>query len=179
MQTQTRDTIAGGSRRDLPPIRSSLPEIVGDVMFSIVIVALPASIGVAVLRYRLYDIDVVINRNLVYGAPTVSLVLIYLGCVVSLQYVFRLLAGRESQLAVVASTLAIAALFNPLRRRIQGFMDHHFYRRKYAAARKPEAFGSRMRDETDLEDLNGHLMAVAWETMQPAQVSPWLRDGGR
>jgi len=179
MQTQTRDTISGGSRRDLPPIRSSLPEIVGDVMFSIVIVALPASIGVAVLRYRLYDIDVVINRNLVYGAPTVSLVLIYLGCVVSLQYVFRLLEGRESQLAVVASTLAIAALFNPLRRRIQGFMDHHFYRRKYAAARKLEAFGSRMRDETDLEDLNGHLMAVAWETMQPAQVSPWLRDGGR
>jgi hypothetical protein len=154
-----------------------IPGPVGAVLFGLVVIALPTAIGIAVLRYRLYDIDVVINRTLVYGALTVSLVLVYFGGVASLQYVFRLLAGRESQLAVVASTLAIAALFNPLRGRVQAFMDRRFYRRKYDAARTLDRFGSRLREETDLDALSGHLIEVVRETMQPAHVSLWMRTG--
>ena len=117
------------------PVGEYLPGIISSVALGTVLIGLPVAIGIAILRYRLYDIDVVINRTLVYGPLTAMLVLVYLGGLVSLQYAFRALTGQESQLAVVASTLVIATLFNPLRRRIQAFIDRRFYRRKYDAAK--------------------------------------------
>jgi hypothetical protein len=139
--------------------------------------ALYAAVGVAVLRYRLYDIDLLINRPLVYGSLTATLVLAYFGGVTATQALFRALTGQEQlpQYAVVASTLVIAALFNPLRRRIQSFIDRSFYRRKYDAAKTLEGFSTKLRDETDLEALKGDLVGVVGETMQPAHVSVWLR----
>src|SRR5919112_1643138 len=114
---------------------------------------IPIAIGFAVLKYRLYDIDVIINRALVYGSVSAMLALIYVGGVVGMQAVFRVITGQESTLAVVASTLAIAALFSPLRRRVQALVDRRFYRRKYDAAKTLAAFNSRLREETDLDSL--------------------------
>ena len=139
----------------------------------------PIAVGVAVLRYRLYEIDIIINRTLVYGSLTISLALVYVGSVASLQYVFRALTGGDSQLVIVASTLVIAALFNPLRRRIQSFIDRRFYRSKYDARKTLEEFGARLRDETDLGSLSEDLVGVVRETVRPAQVSLWLRPSGR
>ena len=136
---------------------------------------IPLSIGVAVLRSRLFDIDVLINRTLVYGCLTMTLALVYLGGVVLLQRTFVFLTGGGSQFTVVVSTLAIAALFVPLRRRIQAFIERRFYRRKYDAARTLEAFSARLRDETDLEQLNTELLAVVRTTMQPEHATLWLR----
>ncbi|QIN83836.1 hypothetical protein GBA63_15220 [Rubrobacter tropicus] len=141
-------------------------------------VSLPVAVGVAILRYRLYDMDLVINRALVYGPLTASLAAVYLGGVVSLQYAFRVLTGGGSQLAVVVSTLAIAAMFNPLRRRIQAFIDRRFYRKKYDAARTVEAFSARLRDETDLDALSEDLVSVVRETMQPEHAGLWRREPG-
>jgi hypothetical protein len=135
----------------------------------------PIAIGIAILRYRLYEIDTLINRALVYGSLTATLVGLYLVGIVVLQRFFVILTGEQSTLAVVASTLLIAALFNPLRRRIQRFIDRHFYRRKYDAGKTLEAFSAKLRDETDLDALSNDLVGVVRETMQPAHVSLWLR----
>jgi hypothetical protein len=136
---------------------------------------LALSVGIAILRYRLYDIDLVINRTLVYGALTAILALIYYGSVVVLQQLFRALTGQRSDLAIVVSTLTIAALFNPLRRRIQEAIDRRFYRRKYDAAKTLAAFSVAMRDEVDLKTLAERIVTVVEDTMQPAHVSLWLR----
>ncbi len=154
---------------------ASLGGYIWGMFFGLSVIALPAAIGIAILRYRLYDIDVIINRTLVYGSLTAMLVLVYLGGVVSLQYALRVVTGQGSQIAIVASTLAIAALFNPLRRRVQAFVDRRFYRRKYDARKTLEAFSAKLRDETDLEALNNELVSVVMETMQPSHVSLWLR----
>ena len=145
------------------------------VVMSVSLLGLPVFTGIAIVKYRLYDIDLLINRTLVYGALTAMLVLVYLCGVVFLQHLFRTLAGGESQLAIVASTLAIAALFEPLRRRVQVFIDRRFYRRKYDARKTLEAFSTKMRDETDLDALNDDLVGVVRDTMQPAYASLWLR----
>jgi hypothetical protein len=150
---------------------------VGYVVMQVALIGMPVSMGIAILRYRLYEIDLIINRTLVYGALTALLVAVYLGGVTATQAIFRALTGQQEQpqLAIVVSTLVIAALFNPLRRRIQGFIDRRFYRRKYDAAKTLEAFSAKLRDETDLEALNAELVGVVMETMQPAHVSLWLR----
>ena len=150
-------------------------ELDTEVPFAVSIALFPSAIAVAIFRYRLYDIDVIINRALVYGVLSASLALIYIGGVVSLQYVFRILTGGGSQLAIVASTLVIAALFNSLRRRIQSFIDRRFYRKKYDAAKTLEEFSAKLRDETDLATLSEELVGVVHETMQPRHASLWLR----
>jgi hypothetical protein len=144
---------------------------------TVTFMGLYVAVGVAILKYRLYDIDVIINRTLVYGALTAMLAAVYFGGVAATEALFRVLTGqeRQPQLAIVISTLVIAALFNPLRRRIQSFIDRRFYRRKYDAAKTLGAFSSKLRDETDLDALNAELVEVVRETMQPAHVSLWLR----
>jgi len=138
--------------------------------------AIPVSIGIAILRYRLYDIDRIINRTLVYGALSVTLALLYFGGVTLTQTTLRALTGEEQppQLIIVASTLLIAALFNPLRHRIQSFIDRRFYRRKYDAAKTLEEFGATLRDATDLDGLAEELTGVVRETVQPSHISFWL-----
>jgi hypothetical protein len=150
-------------------------ERAGYAVLIAVIPAIPISIGIAILRYRLYDIDIIINRTLVYGSLTATLVALYFGGIVVLQRIFVALTGQQSTLAVVASTLLIAALFNPLRRRIQSFIDRRFYRRKYDARKTLEDFSVKLRDETDLDALEDDLVGVVTGTMQPAHVSLWLR----
>jgi hypothetical protein len=146
-------------------------------------IGVPVAIGVAMLRHHLYGIDVIINRTLVYGSLTAALVAVYLVCVmllhliavVPLQYIFHAITGQGSSFAVVISILVMTALFNPLRRRIQGFIDRRFYRSKYDARKTLETFSSKLRDETDLDALSDDLVGVVRETMQPAHVSLWLR----
>jgi len=138
-----------------------------------------AAVGIAILRYRLYDIDVIINRALVYGPLTAMLAAVYAGTVVASQYGFRILTGQESQLAVVASTLAIAALFVPLRRRVQDFIDRRFYRNKYDAHKTLEAFSARLREETELDALTSDLAGVVRDTVQPVHVSLWLKPAAQ
>ena len=148
---------------------------IGYLLTMVGLAGLPMAVGIAVLRYHLYNIDLLINRTLVYGFLTALLALVYFGSIVVSQRVFVFLTGEKSTLAVVASTLAIAALFNPLRRRVQGFVDRRFYRRKYDATKTLEDFTAKLRDETDLDALSDDLVGVVRETMQPAHVSLWLR----
>jgi len=147
------------------------------VVMSVSLLGLPVFTGIAIVKHRLYDIEVVINLTLVYAILSATLGVVYFGGIVLLQRVFAGLTGQEKlpQLAIVVSTLAIAALFNPLRRRVQAFVDRRFYRRKYDAAKILEAFSTRLRSETDLDALNSALVGVVRETMQPEHVSLWLR----
>jgi hypothetical protein len=151
--------------------------VFGGVILAVILIALPVAIGVAVLRYRLYDIDLIIRRTLVYSVLTAALALVYFGSVAVLQGVFTALSGQPSTAAVVASTLAIAAIFAPLRRRLQDFIDRRFYRRKYDAVRTLAEFGAHARDETDLDRLAARLVGLVSETVQPAHVSLWLAPG--
>jgi hypothetical protein len=148
--------------------------LAGTFVLSLAVVLIPVGMGVAMLRYRLYDIDLVINRTLVYGALTSTLLLVYFGGVAGLQRLLSPVVGQDGQLAVVASTLAIAALFNPLRRRVQAIVDQGFYRSKYDARETLEAFTGRLRDETDLDVLGEDLISVVRNTMQPEHASLWL-----
>jgi hypothetical protein len=147
------------------------------LIINLALLGLPLFTGIAIVRHRLYDIDLIINRTLVYGSLTAILLGVYFCAVTVTQTLFRTLTGQEQlpQLVVVASTLVIAALFNPLRRRIQSLIDSRFYRRKYDAAKTLEAFSTKLRDETDLQALNEDLVGVVAETMQPAHASLWLR----
>jgi hypothetical protein len=161
----------------VPAIEQSelLGQMIGTTLTAGVPLLVPLSIGVAMVRSGLYEIDVIINRTLVYGSLTATLVVVYLSCVIGLQYVLRALTVEGSNLTIVASTLLIAALFAPLRRRIQSFIDRRFYRRKYDARKTLEAFSATLREETELGTLSEHLVGVVNETMQPSHVSLWLR----
>ncbi len=163
---------------DVVAANLALANVVGSLTGA-VFAGIPVAVGIAILRYRLYEIDIIINRTLVYGALTALLVAVYVGSVASLQAALRAITGQESQLAVVVSTLAVAAIFNPLRRRVQAFVDRRFYRSKYDAARTLEAFSAKLRDETDLDQLGDELVAVVSETMQPAHIGLWLREPNR
>jgi hypothetical protein len=144
------------------------------------ILGLAAAVGAAILRYRLYDLDLLVNRTLVYAGLTATLGVLYLASVLLLQGLFLTLTGEgQPQLVTVLSTLTIAALFLPVRGRLQAFIDRRFFRKKYDAARTLASFGATLRDETNLAQLRQHMLQVVDETMQPAQVSLWLREPAR
>jgi hypothetical protein len=162
--------LAGIAWVPFAPISSPPPNV------RAILLLIPLSIGIAILRYRLYDIDVLINRTLVYGTLTVLLALVYFGLIFVLQYLLRGILSQNNDVVIVVSTLAIAALFQPLRQRIQQIIDRRFYRRKYNAAKIVEAFSATLRNEVDLDQLREHLLTVVRDTMQPAHVSLWLRE---
>jgi hypothetical protein len=169
MLTVTAVWVPGATRS------TALFNVLVDTGWYLFLFPIPISIGIAVLRYRLWDVDVLINRTLVYGSLTVTLGMVYVAGVVGLQALFRAVTGQASDIAIAISTLAIAALFQPLRTRIQRIIDSRFYRRKYDAARALATFSTRLRDNVDLEDLSEEIMAVAQETVQPSRLSLWVR----
>jgi hypothetical protein len=179
-------TVAAVSYLSLLVIGALIPSIDNNILFNevwgivfpIALLPIPLSIGFSILRYRLYDIDLLINRTLVYGTLTVLLALVYFGLIFGLQYLLRGIISQNNSVAIVVSTLAIAALFQPLRHRIQRIIDRRFYRRKYDAAKIVETFSATLRNEVDLNQLSEHLITVVQETMQPAHVSLWLRRNG-
>jgi hypothetical protein len=144
--------------------------------YYILMLLIPGSFSIAILRSRLWDIDVIINRTLVYGTLTGMLALVYFGLIFALQYLLRGMISQQNDVAIVVSTLAIAALFQPLRHRIQAIIDRRFYRRKYDAAKVVTAFSASLRNEVDLNELREHLISVVQETMQPSHISLWLRE---
>jgi hypothetical protein len=163
-----------------PAAPFSLADFGGEIVYQMAMVMIPLAIGIAILRHRLFDIDVIIRRTLIYSVLTAVLGLAYLGSVLVLQGVFQALTGEgQSPLVVVLSTLAIAALFGPVRRRVQAAIDRRFYRRRYDAARTLAGFGASARDETNLDALTERLVGVVDETLRPASVSLWLRGGKR
>jgi hypothetical protein len=158
---------------------SSLYFLVSTYLYPVGLLLIPLTLGIAILRYRLWDIDILINRTLVYGTLTASLALAYFGLIFALQYLLRGMINQNNDVAIVVSTLAIAALFQPLRKRIQAGIDRRFYRRKYDAAKTVAAFSATLRNEVDLTQLREQLLNVVQETMQPAHVSLWLRQPTR
>ena len=162
------------------PVLWSVPlspttEWIWPALFLLSFGTIPVATGIAILKYRLYEIDLLINRTLVYGSLSATLVALYFVGIILSQRLFVILTGGESTLAVVASTLLIAAMFTPLKRRIQSFIDRSFYRRKYDARKTLEAFSTKLRDETNLDALSAELVGVVRETIQPAHISLWLR----
>jgi hypothetical protein len=164
-----------GSAGPILPLSPYIPVLIGAVGVAGASIGIPVTIGIAMLRHRLYDIDILINRTLVYGLLTSTLALVYFGVVIALQFLLRGLISQANDVAIVGSTLVIAAVFQPLRHRIQAVIDRRFYRRKYDAVKIVSAFSSTLRQEVDLGTLREQLIAVVQETMQPAHVSLWLR----
>lgn len=158
------------------PVQAVLVRLTTGIAVGLAFLLVPVGFAIAILRYRLWDIDVLINRTLVYGSLTATLAGLYIGAVIALQALFRAVAGQHSDLAIAIATLAVAALFNPWRHRLQSFIDRRFYRRKYDATRALSAFNGRLRDEVDLDQLSVDMLGVLQETLQPATASLWLRN---
>jgi hypothetical protein len=156
-----------------------LPAAIGDALFGLIIAFVPVAAGMAILRYRLYDIDRLINRTLVYGLLTALLGAVYAATVLVLGQVFGGVGTDPPSWAVAGATLAVAALFQPARHRIQAVVDRHFNRRKYDAAKTVEGFTTRLRDEVDLDTLSAELLTVVDQTMQPTMASLWLRSSAQ